>query len=297
MPVERQLVLQELTLLPSAEWSVRLEGWLVLRLSEGAGYWLNLDSPHELAVGDVLVAPTNASGILRASRIGPLKIQYFLVQPPLLSGILAMADGRQLDALSAKAVHQSLIWPAAESLAQRFARIVVDAPHEGLSSRCRLLQLWADAVSQSFETWTPSAEYLDLPDRFQLLLQQMSLADLATCSLGELAERLRCSERHLSRLFREETGVPFRAQQTELRLMRAREILAESDMKIIHVAYGSGYRNLGLFNAMFKRRFGMTPREWRRQNAPKNSPARSRGRSVLALPSNAVSSAKWHGVG
>lgn len=297
MPVERQLVLQELTLLPSAEWSVRLEGWLVLRLAEGAGYWLNLDSPHELAVGDVLVAPANTSGVLRASRIGPLKIQHFLVQPPLLSGILVMADGRQLDALSAKAVRQPLIWPAAEPLAQRFARIVTEPCHEGLSSRCRLLQLWADAVGQLFETWSPSAECLNLRDRFQLLLQQMSVTDLATCSLGELAERLRCSERHLSRLFREEMGVPFRARQTELRLTRAREILAESDMKIIHVAYGSGYRNLGLFNAMFKKRFGMTPREWRRQNAPKNSPARARGRSFLALPSNAVSPAKWRGLG
>lgn len=295
MPAERQLVLQELTLLPSAEWSIRLEGWLVLRLAEGAGYWLNSDSPNELAVGDVLVAPANTTGVLRASRIGPLKIQYYLVQPPLLNGILAMADGRQLDALSAKAVRQPLIWPAAESLAERFALIVTHPPHEGLSSRCRLLQLWADAVGQLFETWSPSAECLNLRDRFQKSLQEMSPADLATCSLGELAERLRCSPRHLSRLFRDEMGVPFRARQTELRLMRAREILAESDMKIIHVAYGSGYRNLGLFNAMFKKRFGMTPREWRRQNAPKNSPARAR--SVLAVPSSAVTSAKWRGMG
>ena len=40
----------------------------------------------------------------------------------------------------------------------------------------------------------------------------------------------------------------------------------------------SGYRHLGLFNAMFKRRFNMTPTEYRRQHLKKNRrhPARQR---------------------
>jgi len=55
----------------------------------------------------------------------------------------------------------------------------------------------------------------------------------------------------------------------ELRLQRARHLLASSNAKIIHVALDSGYRHLGLFNILFKRRFGMTPSQWRRQNLPK----------------------------
>ena len=60
--------------------------------------------------------------------------------------------------------------------------------------------------------------------------------------------------------------MPLRAHQTELRLQRALQLLADADAKIINVAYESGYRHLGLFNAMFKKRFGVTPSEWRRQN-------------------------------
>jgi hemolysin activation/secretion protein len=101
----------------------------------------------------------------------------------------------------------------------------------------------------------------------------MSEAELATRSLTQLAEELHCSERHFSRLFREEFHISLRSRQTELRLQRARQLLAESDAKIISVAYESGYRHLGLFNAMFKRRFGVTPSQWRQQNLatqPKN---------------------------
>ncbi len=67
--------------------------------------------------------------------------------------------------------------------------------------------------------------------------------------------------------------MPFRARQIELRLQRARQLLAESNAKIINVAYDSGYRHLGLFNAMFKKRFGVTPSEWRQQNAGKKTPS------------------------
>ncbi len=276
MSVERHLVLQELTLLASAEWSFQSEGWLVLRVTEGAGYWLNSEFPQELSVGDMLVAPASASAVLRASRIGSLKIEFFLVQPPLLNGVLAMADGQQLESMIARVSRKPLLWPASESLAQRFSRITTQTPREGFSFRCRLLQLWADALGQLMQAGPQPLESSNLRDRFRQLLQQISQAELASSSLGELASRLHCSERHLSRLFHEEFHVPFRARQTELRLMRAREILADSDVKIIHVAYGSGYRHLGLFNAMFKKRFGMTPREWRRQNVPRSSTVRPR---------------------
>src|SRR5262249_54897888 len=90
-----------------------------------------------------------------------------------------------------------------------------------------------------------------------------SEAELAACSVGELAGRLHCSERHFSRLFHEEFNIAFRARQTEIRLQRAGQLLAESNPKVINVALESGYRHLCLLNTMFKRHFGMTPTQWR----------------------------------
>ena len=42
------------------------------------------------------------------------------------------------------------------------------------------------------------------------------------------------------------------------------------------MAYDSGYRHLGLFNAMFKKRFGMTPGEWRQRNMRQKNPGPAR---------------------
>jgi hemolysin activation/secretion protein/AraC-like DNA-binding protein len=103
--------------------------------------------------------------------------------------------------------------------------------------------------------------------------------------LTELAGQLHCSKRHFSRIFSEEFHIPLRARQTELRLQRARQLLLESDAKIINVAFESGYRHLGLFNAMFKKRFGVTPSQWRRQNVPAAPPQNilKRGSPMLVL--------------
>src|SRR6185369_9167247 len=101
MSVERHLALQEMTLLSSAEWSPGSEGWLVARVADGAGYWFHAAAPRELNAGDVLVAPAGSNGVLRASRLGPLRLQFFFVQPHLLNGVLAVADGRQLESASA----------------------------------------------------------------------------------------------------------------------------------------------------------------------------------------------------
>ena len=114
------------------------------------------------------------------------------------------------------------------------------------------------------------------------MLSKMTEAELAEATLTDLAEQLHCSERHFSRLFREEFGVPLRTRQIELRLQRARQLLAESNAKIINVAHESGYRHLGLFNSMFKKRFGLTPSEWRQQTAAKISTAPARQTFIRA---------------
>jgi AraC-like DNA-binding protein len=51
-----------------------------------------------------------------------------------------------------------------------------------------------------------------------------------------------------------------------MRLLKARDLLADSNEKVMTVAMAAGYRHLSLFNAMFKKQFGMTPTEWREQS-------------------------------
>jgi transcriptional regulator GlxA family with amidase domain len=60
-------------------------------------------------------------------------------------------------------------------------------------------------------------------------------------------------------------GMSFREKKAQLRLGRARELLATTDWKVSDVAFESGYPSVGVLNLVFKQRFGLTPRKWRDQ--------------------------------
>jgi AraC-like DNA-binding protein len=268
MSVERHLILQEIILRPSGEWTPRSHGWTVARVAEGGGYWIQGGNARALNAGDGLMMGFNGGGLLRASQLGSLKLQFFTVQPQFLNGLLTVAEWHRLEIAPAATAPPAIFFAAHEPVGQKFAHIANQSHNDGLTMRCALLQLWVNAVTGLFPSSSPSVPVANkLRDRFRQIIGQMLEVELSGSSLGELAARLHCSERHFSRLFREEFGVPLRARQIELRLQRARQLLADSDAKVINVAYDSGYRHLGLFNAMFKKRFGATPSEWRQQNA------------------------------
>ncbi len=257
-----------------------------MRVLDGAGYSLQGPAARELNAGDAIVVGPASNLVVRASQLGILKLEYFLVLPQYLNGLLTVTEWGQLEDVAREAAPRILHFLASEPMAQKFRRLAAQKKRDCLSSRSSMLQLWASAITDLLPAQNVSATGgLQLRDRFREFIGKMSEAELATRSLPELAEQLHCSERHFSRLFREEFKISLRSRQTELRLQRARQLLAATNAKIINVAYESGYRHLGLFNAMFKRRFGITPSAWRQKNlvSPlQDFPARGGG-AVLAL--------------
>ena len=246
------------------------------RVVEGAGYWLQRGATsRQLAVGDGVVVSHNPDGSFRASQLGPLKLQFFTIHPQHLNGLLTVAEWHQFEIAPEKSSSHISTFTAAEPVGQKFTRIAAQLQNDKLPMRCALLQLWRKCRCRLL---SPPSSVHDgkLRERFRQLVGQLPEIELSECSLADLAKQLNCSERHFSRLFREEFGVPLRARQIELRLQRARQLLANSNAKIINVAYESGYRHLGLFNSMFKKRFGATPSEWRQQNLNKDFPVQPR---------------------
>jgi len=288
---ECHLILQELILAPSAEWSPHSQGWLMVRVADGMGYWLEHNTPaRQLTVGDGLTAVHNGTGVLRASQLGPVKLQFFTVRPQYLNGLLTVSEWHQLEVAPNQSSPRVSLFTAAEPVGQKFTRLAEQSPSDGLPVRCALLQLWAGTIAGLLPTPLKgeSVSNHKLSDRFRQLVGRMPEAELSGHTLNDLAGQLHCSERHFSRLFREEFGVPLRARQIELRLQRARQFLASSDAKIINIAYDCGYRHLGLFNAMFKKRFGVTPSEWRQQNNRKSFSIRPRNRLLKATTTRAA---------
>lgn len=272
MSIEPHLNLAELILSPAGEWLPDGRCWTVARVVEGFGYCLHAGEAQDLRAGDVLVTGPAPGITLRASRLGELRLEYFRVVPQRLNGIITLLEWRQLESVSSQPAAQVLLFAAETAAARRFARLAALPERDRLVVRSAFLQLWASCVSQLLP---PAAEALEqkknLEAAFRRFISQISEKELATSSLADLAAQLNCSERHLSRLFRAEFGMSLREKQTELSLQLACQLLTDPHVKLRTVAYDTGYRHVGFFNTVFKKRFGLTPKEWRQQHLPANA--------------------------
>ncbi len=85
-------------------------------------------------------------------------------------------------------------------------------------------------------------------------------------SLAKLARDLGLGERQLRRAIRQEYGVsPIELAQTR-RLLLAKQLLTESDLPIVRVAFASGFESVRRFNALFQSHYRLTPTTMRRSS-------------------------------
>ncbi len=81
--------------------------------------------------------------------------------------------------------------------------------------------------------------------------------------LAEAAEFIEVSESHLSRLFKEETGLNFLQYLNAWRVNRATEMMMDPRRNISEVALECGFPSPGYFAKIFKRFTGLTPSQYR----------------------------------
>ena len=82
-------------------------------------------------------------------------------------------------------------------------------------------------------------------------------------SVEELAGRVGLSTSRLAHLFRDEVGMSVQSYIVERRLLMAAMLIVQSDERISQIAYRVGFNDVSNFNHSFKRRFAMSPREYR----------------------------------
>lgn len=280
---EPHLALRERVVPPGGEWAPRLTGWFVLRIRAGDGYWLQPNQNQPLTVGAVVVATGEAPVVLRASHLSRLEVHYFTIVPRRLGGLLTLTEQNFLQAAGRTGAFQIL--PPQHPVALRMQECCSAAGPPRLSDRLKLLQVFVEAVGDEPGSPPPGQGPVEARERLRQFLAATPASELLEMSTHELAQRTHCTARHLSRIFRELMGVSFQEQRSELRLVRARELLATSDAKIVDVALESGFKSLSLFNLMFSRRFGSSPGQWRQRHG---RPRARRGKRAPALAAEPV---------
>ena len=86
------------------------------------------------------------------------------------------------------------------------------------------------------------------------------------CRVEDLARSSGMSIRTLERLFRKNLGCPPAAYLTELRLIRGAELLNGTDLSIAGIAQQTGFSDTGYFIRLFRKKYRITPKEFRRQH-------------------------------
>lgn len=155
------------------------------------------------------------------------------------------------------------VTPAMRSLAQQ----IWNAPYCGAARQMylygkawELLAMQIDAVTVDQATLEPVITLRpDTIDRLhhakEILTQQVEHPPL----LSEVARLVGVSDRTLRRGFQELFGVSPLGYLTQLRMLRARQLLQTGEWTVAQVARTVGYGSLGHFGTAFKRQFGISP--------------------------------------
>jgi AraC-like DNA-binding protein len=241
MKYHRHLFLTEKKLPASIEWMESNSGWLFLRLHSGAAYWLGKGFTGELNPSNVLIASPGAEGQIRASQLGEARFHYFQFCPELAVSFLTLSEEHYLEKVAGKSFEKAKILPPTGLLTRAFANLVCQGDVQNtFVDRSRMLEAASLAfMGEMARHQAPAATGGSAEQRFRDLIQQMPGNELVNHSPEQLASLCGCSVRHFSRLFRKHLGSTIRGRQTELKLLKARQLLTETDSKIIHVALSS----------------------------------------------------------
>ena len=91
-------------------------------------------------------------------------------------------------------------------------------------------------------------------------------------SLTEAADYTHVSPQHLSRVFRQSTGITFMDYITRVRIRRAIELLRDDDHKMYEIAEAVGFSSQHYFSSAFNMVLGVSPMEYKKSLQKRGEP-------------------------
>lgn len=85
-------------------------------------------------------------------------------------------------------------------------------------------------------------------------------------TIPQLARLTGINEAKLKEGFKELYNLSVHTYLQQLRLEKAKQLLQATNMPITDITYHIGYSHVTHFTTLFKKQFGLTPGEWRKEN-------------------------------
>jgi AraC-like DNA-binding protein len=122
----------------------------------------------------------------------------------------------------------------------------------------------ADVTTQLLSRHGAQTTASNVDPRVQNALAFIRLNCERRVRIDELATTVGLSRWHLERLTRKYTGASLRDHSAAARMERATLLLAQGRLSIKELASRLGYGNASAFTRYFRKRYGASPRNWRR---------------------------------
>lgn len=247
-------------------------------VAEGAGEHLYKGHAFPVSKGDIFVIPPYAVHDYRVVGGLPMEIYNVLFLPSFLQSELHVLSEvtpfvnffyvepfmRQNPDFES---HMKLTLPEAREIRQRLDRLVAEYEQKALGYRISVkaqlidLLVWlsrryeervVQTLFQSNESTAirPVCEFLELHYAEPIRLEQV-------CQMCGM------SQTSFTEKFKQTVGQTFTEYRSEVRIHASLKLLRETDDKIICIAESVGIGDLSHYNKLFKKRMGMSPREYR----------------------------------
>jgi len=86
-------------------------------------------------------------------------------------------------------------------------------------------------------------------------------------TLEDTARHVYLSPTYLSRVFKQETGLSFTRFLNNVRVEKSKKLLSMTDMRLAEIALNCGFEEQSYYTKVFKAITGITPQQYRRENA------------------------------
>lgn len=260
------LTLRQARLRPMESWSCKVAGLLFLLPRAGAGCLVRGTDHRALAKGDLVVLSVAADCQVRGEANGGIHFWWFSV---CLEHLYPLFDGHEISLLAKLAAkcNQHSFHGSHTPLAIECHRLLDEIPPRStLDHRGQLLRVAASVLNAEFAALGGGREEIGrIEEHILEVFERLTVEQILNLPIEELARKFGCGRRHLNRLFHQFFGISAAALRMEMRLLKAVTLLRDREAKVTRVAEACGFNHLGLFNTCFKRRFGVSPGQWRKQ--------------------------------
>ncbi|TMV52786.1 helix-turn-helix domain-containing protein [Paenibacillus mesophilus] len=112
----------------------------------------------------------------------------------------------------------------------------------------------------------PMRSYIDNDSRMDDAIRYIQQHLDAPLSLTDISAKINIGKRQFNRLIKKATGQTYTDYLHSLQIERCCEQLRNTDRKVYEIAETIGFKDMKHFHAVFKRKTGLSPREYRKQS-------------------------------